>query len=156
MPAPARAIALSLVVAVSPAVGPALPGGPALAASARLPAAFDAFFAAFRKAVLSGDKARVASMVGLPFRDYAGGEVDRSATTRAQFLAHYDAIFTPGVIAAIRANRTRGFVPGGDDGEAPGPLDKGEFLLDAPNFADQLVFTPKDGTYVLSRIPFYS
>jgi hypothetical protein len=95
-------------------------------------------------------------MIALPFKDFAGGEVDRSAATRAQFLVRYDQIFTPSVIAAIRAGKVRAFKPGSDDGEAPGPIVKGEYLLDSPEFANQLVFSPKNGTYVLSRVPFYS
>lgn len=131
---------------------------PAQTVAAPVPAkqGFKAFFADFRAAVLAGDRAKVAGMVNLPFKDFAGGTVDRSAKTRAQFLAHYDQLFTPKAIAAIRASKIRAFVPGSDDGEAPGPLMKGEYLLNAPDWADQLVFSPKGGTYLLTRVPFYS
>jgi hypothetical protein len=142
----------TLALAVS--LTPALPARQAFAAPARQ--GFDHFFEGFRAAVLAGDKAKVATMTALPFKDFASGEVDRSAATRAQFLARYEQIFTPAVIAAIRSGKVRAFKPGSDDGEAPGPLGKGEYLLDAPDEADQLVFSPKNGTYVLSRVPFYS
>jgi hypothetical protein len=106
--------------------------------------------------VLAGDRDRVADMVKLPFKDFSGGEVDRSAATRGEFLSHYDQIFTPAVIAGIRASKVRGFKPGSDDGEAPGPIAAGEYLLDLPEFGDQLVFSPRAGGYALSRTPFYS
>lgn len=117
---------------------------------------FPQFFAAFRAAVLAGDRAKVAGMVALPFKDFASGDVNRSASTRAQFLAHYDQIFTPAVVAAIRANKVRAFKPGSDDGEAPGPIAKGEYLLDAAETTDQLVFSPKGVSFLLTRVPFYS
>ena len=147
-----RMTTAALALAVS--ITPALPAPQAIAAPARQ--GFDRFFAGFRAAVLAGDKAKVAAMIAVPFKDFAGGEVDRSAATRAQFLVRYDQIFTPSVIAAIRAGKVRAFKPGSDDGEAPGPIVKGEYLLDSPEFANQLVFSPKNGTYVLSRVPFYS
>lgn len=148
-----RTLSISAMLAMTATVP--LASLPAQAATAA-PQGFRQFFSTFRAAVLAGDKAKVAGMVALPFKDFAGGEVDRSAKTRAEFLAHYDQIFTPGVIAAIRANKVRAFKPGSDDGEAPGPLMKGEYLLNAPDFTDQLVFSPKGGTYLLTRVPFYS
>lgn len=115
---------------------------------------FQTFFSEFRAAALVDDRARVASMFALPFRDFAGGDLDRSARTREQVLAQYDGIFTPDVVAAIRTNEVRAFRPGSDDGEAPGPIALGEFLLDTPEWSDQLVFSPKDRTFVVSRAPF--
>jgi len=147
-------LSFTAALALAAAITPAIPATAAIAAPARQ--GFGPFFAGFRAAVLAGDKAKVAGMVALPFKDFAGGEVDRSAATRAQFLAHYDRIFTPAVIAAIRAGKVRPFKPGSDDGEAPGPIGKGEYLLDAPDFTDQLVFSPRGGTYLLTRVPFYS
>lgn len=119
-------------------------------------ASFQTFFSGFRQAVLADDRNRVADLVALPFKDFSGGEVDRSAATKAQFLAHYDRIFTPAVIAGIRAGKVRAFKPGSDDGEAPGPIAKGEYLLDIPEYADQLIFAPTPSGYRLTRIPFYS
>jgi hypothetical protein len=141
---------LSLVVPVPLA----LLAQPAVAAPTHQ--SFQQFFSAFRAAVLADDRDKVVGMVAFPFRDFAGAEVDRSSTMRAEFLASYDQIFTPAVIAAIRANRIRAFVPGVDDGEAPGPLGQGEYLLDAPDNDDQLVFSPDKATFRLTRIPFYS
>lgn len=126
------------------------------AVAASLGQSFDRFFAGFRAAVFAGDRAKIAAMTALPFKDFASGDVDRSAAARAQFMAQYDQIFTPVVVAAIRAGKVRAFKPGSDEGEAPGPIAKDEYLLDAPDFADQLVFSPKGGTYMLARVPLYS
>lgn len=134
----------------------ALPAQQAAAAPVASQQSFKAFFSDFRSAVLADDRARVAGMVKLPFKDFSEGPVNRSAATRAQFIANFDKLFTPGVVAAIRAGKIRAFRPGSDDGEAPGPLMKGEYLLNATDIKEQLVFSPKGGGYVLSRIPFYS
>jgi hypothetical protein len=117
---------------------------------------FEQFFAAFRAAVLNNDRQKVADMVILPFRDFSGAEMDRSARTHAEFLVRYDAIFTPAVVAAIRSNRVRAFKPGSDDGEAPGPIAKGEYLLDVEDWSAQIVFARRGNSYGMARIPFYS
>ncbi|WP_334181365.1 hypothetical protein [Novosphingobium sp.] len=145
---------LGAALAASATSAPAL-AAPKTAASTKT-ASFQTFFTQFRQAVLANDRNRVADMTVLPFKDFSGGEVDRSAATKAQFLAHYDRIFTPAVIAGIRAGKVRAFKPGSDDGEAPGPISKGEYLLDIPEYADQLIFAPTQSGYRLNRIPFYS
>jgi hypothetical protein len=130
---------------------------------------FHAFFEAFRKAVLAGDRNAVADMTLFPFKDFRSGHYcepglkdctvspDTAASrNRAQFLARYDRIFTPAVVAAIRAGKVRGFKHGDDDGEAGGPIGKGEYLLNAEEAGDQRVFVPVGGTWKLARIPFYS
>lgn len=124
----------------------------------RLPASlsFDRFFQTFRQAVLDDDRQKVADMTTLPFRDFSGAEPERSAQNRAEFLSRYDRIFAPAVIAGIRANRLRAFKPGSDDGEAPGPIGKGEYLLDLEDWSSQIVFSPSRNGYRMSRIPFYS
>jgi hypothetical protein len=133
---------------------------PLVAATSKpVPAAhilFPQFLEELRHAVLSNDRRKVADMAILPFKDFSGGEADRTAKTRAEFLAHYDNIFTPAVVAAIRDKHVRAFKSGSDDGEAPGPIAKGEYLLDAEDRSAQLVFTPRGSSYGISRIPFYS
>jgi hypothetical protein len=159
-----------LLTAILPAAAPA-------AANAAVPptvrpvgvAPFDSFFAAFRKAVLAGDREAVAAMTHFPFVDARAGrscEVGNEGCTvepdslgsrgRTEVLAKYDRIFKPATVAAIRAGRVRPFAPGGDDGEVPGPLVPGEYLLEAPDFEAQLVFVPWGGSWKLARIPFYS
>jgi hypothetical protein len=59
-------------------------------------------------------------------------------------------------VAAIRARRVRGFVPGVDDGDVPGPIDAGEYLLDSPDTDPQRVFVRDGGTWKLGRMPFQS
>ena len=132
-------------------------------------ARFDSFFAAFRKAVLAGDREAVAAMTRFPFIDARAGrscevgdegcavEPDSLGSRDcAEFLAKYDRIFKPATIAAIRAGRVRPFAPGRDDGEVSGPLVPGEYLLEAPDTEAQLVFVPWRGSWKLARIPFYS
>lgn len=132
-------------------------------------ARFHGFFVAFRTAVLKGDRNAVASMTQFPFKDFRSGNYcepgdkackvspDSAASRdRAQFLAKYDRIFTPAVVAAIRANRVRGFRHGVDDGEVGGPIAAGEYLLDAEDVGDQRVFVPVGTSWKLARIPFYS
>lgn len=132
-------------------------------------ARFDAFFTRFRAAVLAGDRAAVASMTRFPFVDAragrscepgnAGCTVEADTLTsrdRAAFLANYDRIFTPEVIASIRERRVRAFVPGSDDGEVGGPLTRGEYLIDAVNTDAQRVFVPEGAGWKLARVPFYS
>ena len=152
---------LKTVIALSSAVLIALhPASAIQAAPARTALAknhsFERFFDAFRTAVLNNDRQKVADMAILPFRDFSGTTIDRSARTHTEFLARYDAIFTSGVIAAIRDHKVRAFQPGGDDGEAPGPIAKGEYLLDVEDWSAQIVFAPKGNSYGMTRIPFYS
>jgi hypothetical protein len=148
------ALLIGAALAASTASMPAL-AAPKTAASTKA-ASFQTFFTGFRQAVLANDRNRVADMAAFPFKDFSGGEVDRSAATKAQFLAHYDRIFTPAVIAGIRTGKIRAFKPGSDDGEAPGPISKGEYILDIPKYTDQLIFAPTSSGYRLNRIPFYS
>lgn len=165
-----------LYIAVAAVTLSAVPGPMALAAGATPPSAisthaarFRVFFATFRKAVLANDRNAVASMTSLPFVDFRIGHYCEAGDTacnispdtltsasRAAFLAKYDRIFTPAVVAAIRAGRVRGFKPGDDDGEAGGPIVKGEYLLDAEDAGNQRVFVPVGSSWKLARIPFYS
>jgi hypothetical protein len=161
---PVLLMTASLQVAVTLAQAAA----PASAAPSQA-ARFHAFFEAFRKAVLAGDRNAVADMTLFPFKDFRSGHYcepglkdctvspDTAAgRNRAQFLARYDRIFTPAVVAAIRAGKVRGFKHGDDDGEVGGPISKGEYLLNAEEAGDQRVFVPVGGTWKLARIPFYS
>jgi hypothetical protein len=117
---------------------------------------FPAFFRDFRAAVLANDRQKVADMTRFPFHDYQEGDGNRTANSRAEFLAKYDLILTRGAIEAIRQSMIRGHEIQSDDGEAPGPIQKGEYLLQAPVLDDQLVFAPAGGTYRLVRIAFFS
>jgi hypothetical protein len=119
---------------------------PVAAAAPARDARFDGFFATFRTAVLAGDRRAVARMTRFPFVDYRVGRYcepgDTACTIAADgltcadettFLRKYDRLFPRGVVAAIRARRVRGVVAGVDDGDVPGPIDAGEYLLDAPD-----------------------
>ena len=159
-------IAMAAVAAVP---GPAVQAAAAAPAASPRAARFQAFFATFRKAVLANDRQAVAGMVHFPFVDFRAGrycepgdktcKVSSDTLTsrdRATFLAKYDRIFTPAVVATIRAGKVRGFKPGEDDGEMSGPIVAGEYLLESTDIGDQRVFVPAGGTWKLARIPFYS
>lgn len=162
-------LALLLTAMVLPPAAPAASATVPPAAQPVRVARFDNFFAAFRKAVLVGDREAVAAMTRFPFIDARAGhscevgdkgcEVEPDSLgsrDRAEFLAKYDRVFKPATVAAIRAERVRPFAPGGDDGEVSGPLVPGEYLLEAPDTEAQLVFVPWRGSLKLARIPFYS
>ena len=154
-----RSCLMAAVLAVS---APALaePAAPAPVAAQRSHARFQTFFEDFRAAVLANDREAVASMTQFPFTDYRADCVvsPASATSRnkAEFLARYDRIFTPAVIAAIRDRRLRAFQSGVDDGEVGGPIVRGEHILQLDDTGDQRVFSLHGGVYKLNRIPFYS
>lgn len=152
--------------APAPAPAPAPRAAPAVA-PAPYHADFDSFFEDFRAAVLADDREAVAGMTLLPFIDFNKAyceERDRtrcpsppdSATARdkAEFLAKYDLIFTPQVIAAVRARKVREGVPE-DENTAPAVGD-GEYYLDIEDIAQQRVFSREGGDYRMSRVPFYS
>lgn len=165
-----RFVWLSAVAALATAsMHISLPAQAAAPAQNAQAARFNSFFAAFRTAVLKGDRNAVASMTQFPFKDFRAGKYcepgdkecrvspDTAASrNRAEFLAKYNRIFTPAVVASIRANRVRGFRHGADDGEAAGPIVAGEYLLDAEDVGDQRVFVPVGTSWKLARIPFYS
>ncbi|WP_420139122.1 hypothetical protein [Sphingomonas sp.] len=147
----------------------ALPAQAAAPAQNAQAARFHSFFTTFRAAVLKGDRNAVANMVSFPFKDFRSGNYCEPGDTqcklsptsaasrdRAEFLKKYDRIFTPAVIAAIRAGRVHGFRRGQDDGEVAGPIVAGEYLLDAEDVGDQRVFVPVGNSWKLARIPFYS
>lgn len=149
-----------------PAPTPAPASAPA-AAPVPYHADFDSFFEDFRAAVLADDREAVAGMTRLPFIDFNRAyceEQDRtrcpsppdSATARdkAEFLAKYDLIFTPQVIAAIRARKVREGVAE-DENTAPA-VGAGEYYLDIEDIAQQRVFSREGGDYRMSRVPFYS
>lgn len=128
---------------------------------------FQHFFADFRTAVLADDREAVAAMTKLPFVDYRYGDYCEpnaedcnqppealTAFDKAIFLAKYDHIFTPEVIAAIRDDKVREGFPG-DDNVAPSVL-TGEYFLELEDVTQQRVFTLEGGVYKLSRVPFYS
>lgn len=128
---------------------------------------FQRFFADFRTAVIADDREAVAAMTKLPFVDYRYGDYCEpnvegcdqppealTAFDKATFLSKYDRIFTPEVIAAIRANKVREGFPE-DDNVAPSVL-TGEYFLEIEDVTQQRVFTLEGGVYKLSRIPFYS
>lgn len=129
---------------------------------------FKVFFEDFRKAVLANDREAVAQMTQLPFTDFRAGyyceagdkdcTVPKDALTsrsKAEFLAKYDLIFTPEVIKAIGERKLRGY-ENDDKGESPGPLAKGEYLLNPDDIDLQRVFASKGGRYRMVRVPFYS
>ena len=128
---------------------------------------FQRFFADFRAAIIADDREAVAAMTKLPFVDYRFGDYCEpnaedcdqppealTAFDKATFLSKYDRIFTPEVIAAIRANKVREGFPE-DDNVAPSVL-TGEYFLELEDVTQQRVFTLEDGVYKLSRVPFYS
>lgn len=155
--------------AVNENIAPSRAGNPSTTATSSEADRFSAFFAAFREAVLAGDRDTVTGMTQFPFVDFRAGYYcepdDKTCTVspdtltsrnRAAFLKNYDKIFTPAVIAEIRADHFRGFRPGEDDGEMPGPIVPGEYLLDSPDIDLQRVFVPVGDTWKLARVPFYS
>ncbi|GAA0206037.1 hypothetical protein GCM10009081_21340 [Brevundimonas nasdae] len=162
-----RSCLIAAVLAVS---APALaePAAPAPVAAQRSHARFQTFFEDFRAAVLANDREAVAAMTQFPFTDYRPGnycearqacEISAASATsrnKAEFLARYDRIFTPAVIAAIRDRRLRAFQSGVDDGEGGGPIVRGEHILQLDDTGDQRVFSLHGGVYKLDRIPFYS
>ncbi|MET0246725.1 MAG: hypothetical protein ABW182_08265, partial [Sphingomonas sp.] len=89
--ATAPSLLLPAATLAAPGAAP-VRAAPAPAAPTLADARFDRFFDAFRQAVLANDRQKVADMVALPFKDFSGTEPARSANTRAEFLAHYDAI----------------------------------------------------------------
>ena len=128
---------------------------------------FQRFFADFRTAVIDDDREAVAAMTKLPFVDYRYGDYCEpnaedcdqppealTAFDKATFLAKYDRIFAPEVIAAIRDGKVREGFPE-DDNVAPSVL-TGEYFLELEDVTQQRVFTLEGGVYKLSRVPFYS
>lgn len=128
---------------------------------------FRSFFVDFREAVLNDNREAVAGMTKLPFVDYRYGDYCEpnaedcdqppealTAFDRATFMAKYDRIFTPEVIAAIRDSKIREGFPA-DDNVAPAVL-TGEYFLELEDVTQQRVFTLEGGVYKLSRVPFYS
>lgn len=128
---------------------------------------FQRFFADFRQAVIDGDRDAVATMTRLPFVDYRAGyycepgqedcAVPPEALTsadKAAFLANYDRIFTPEVVAAIRDRKVvRGVAE--DENVSPAVLED-EYVIDLKDTDQQRVFAVQDGVYKLSRVPFYA
>lgn len=166
-------LAFLVLVATAAAANPVLALQVGSSATASRPAndGFHAFFERFRAAVLADDREAVAAMTEFPFVDFRAGSYcepglsaaecsvspdSLTSADRTAFLAHYDAIFTPAVVAAIRDRKLRGFTPEIDDGEVGGPIGPGEYLLDLEDAEAQRVFVIRDGTYRLGRIPFYS
>ncbi len=128
---------------------------------------FQRFFADFRQAVIDNDREAVAAMTALPFVDYRAGyycepgqedcTVPPEALTsadKAAFLANYDRIFTPEVVAAIRHRKVVEGVAA-DENVSPAVLD-GEYVVDLENTDLQRVFARQNGVYKLSRVPFYA
>ena len=128
---------------------------------------FQRFFADFRAAVLADDREAVVRMTKLPFVDFRYGDYCEpnaadcdqppealTAYDKATFLAKYDRIFTPEVLAALREGKVREGFPA-DDNVAPSVL-TGEYFLELDDVTQQRVFTLEDGMYKLSRVPFYS
>src|SRR5215472_2164314 len=60
-----------------------------------------AFFGKFQKAVDANQKQEVAALVRYPLRSYHNGKAS-VFKTKAQLLAGYDTVFTPGVRCAIQ------------------------------------------------------
>lgn len=159
-----------LVAAVLAVSAPAFaePAAPTPAAMQKSHARFQTFFEDFRTAVLANDRDAVAAMTQFPFTDYRPGNyceegvaceispASATSRTKAEFLARYDRIFTPAVIAGIRDRQLRAFQSGVDDGEVGGPIVRGEHILQLDDAGDQRVFSLHGGVYKLDRIPFYS
>jgi hypothetical protein len=163
--APETAPAASAVApaTTAPEASVAAPGQ----ADAAAHADFQRFFADFRRAVLADDREAVAGMTHLPFVDYRYGDYcepnvedcDQPAEAltsinKAVFLEKYDRIFTPEVVAAIRASQVRQGYPA-DDNVAPSVLED-EYYINLEDTTQQRVFQRHDGVYKLSRVPFYS
>ena len=60
-----------------------------------------AFFGKFQKAIEANQKQEVAAMVRYPLRSYRNGKAT-AFKTKAQLVAGYDTVFTPGVRCAIQ------------------------------------------------------
>jgi hypothetical protein len=60
-----------------------------------------AFFSKFQKAVEENQKQEVVAMVRYPLRSYRNGKAT-TFKTKAQLMAGYDTVFTPGVRCAIQ------------------------------------------------------
>lgn len=152
----------------APAVAPAgVPARADVQVDAAAHADFQRFFADFRQAVLDNDREAVAAMTHLPFVDYRYGDYcepnvedcDQPAEAltsinKAVFLEKYDRIFTPEVVAAIRASQVRQGYPA-DDNVAPSVLED-EYYINLEDTTQQRVFKRHGGVYQLSRVPFYS
>lgn len=147
----------------SPEASPA----PAATVDVSAHADFQRFFADFRQAVIDNDREAVAAMTALPFVDYRAGyycepgqedcTVPPEALTsadKAAFLANYDRIFTPKVVAAIRDRKVAEGVAE-DENVSPAVLD-GEYVIDLEDTDLQRVFARQDGVYKLTRVPFYA
>ena len=61
-----------------------------------------AFFGKFQKAIAANQKQEVAAMVRYPLRSYRNGKAT-VFKTKAQLVAGYDTVFTPGVRCAIQS-----------------------------------------------------
>ena len=61
-----------------------------------------AFFSKFQKAIAANQKQEVAAMVRYPLRSYRNGKAT-VFKTKAQLVAGYDTVFTPGVRCAIQS-----------------------------------------------------
>ncbi len=156
--------------AASAAPGPSAPSAapaPAVAIDVSAHADFQRFFADFRQAVIDDDREAVAAMTALPFVDYRAGyycepgqedcTVPPEALTsadKAAFLANYDRIFTPEVVAAIRDRKVVEGVAE-DENVSPAVLDD-EYVIDLKDTDLQRVFARQDGVYKLARVPFYA
>ena len=61
-----------------------------------------AFFGKFQKAVAANEKQEVVAMVRYPLKSYRSGTAT-TFKTKAQLLAAYDRVFTPGVRCAVQS-----------------------------------------------------
>ncbi len=121
---------------------------------------FQSFWTDFKKATLTGDKDAVLLMTNFPFEDdeLANGTTgELSCNNSSAFLSKYNRILNSKCIAAINKNNYRGWSNDDLDGMED-VLSEGEFLLNV-NYSDvryqNIVFSKKNGKYMLTRIQYY-
>lgn len=88
------------------AAAPARADNPYSAAGITDPAVVTGFVAALKRAVAAGDEPAVAAAMSYPLKVYRQPGKPQTFRSRADVLAHYHDIMTPGVQAAIRATPT--------------------------------------------------
>lgn len=123
---------------------------------------FAAFWVDFRKAVLAKDKSAVAALAHFPFEDgndLYGTDKSLACADAAVFLQQYDLIFSPPVLAAIKANQHRGYRPVTKDETEEDTIGEDDHVLevgfDERSRTRDLLFRKVGGTYKLVGLPYY-
>lgn len=124
-------------------------------------AEFKDFWTDFKQAVLRADQEAVAEMVHFPFtdgNDVYGEAHSLACENKAAFLRRYQAVFSPTVLAAIKANRYRGHQVFEED-TVEDTIGEHDFVLevgfDERSRTRDLLFQRVDGHYKLVGLPYY-